>query len=70
MKNIAAKVIPFKNEKVITYTKDSKEYKDYDEQMKKGIDPYYDPDKLSWKGVDVEMWKDINKKRIEENKNK
>lgn len=45
-------------------------YKDYDEQMKKGIDPYYDPDKLSWKGVDVEMWKDINKKRIEENKNK
>lgn len=38
--------------------------------MKKGIDPYYDPDKLSWKGVDVEMWKDINKKRIEENKNK
>lgn len=31
MKNIAAKVIPFKNEKVITYTKDSKEYKDYDE---------------------------------------
>ena len=45
-------------------------YKDYDDQMKKGIDPYYNPDKISWKGVDVEMWKDINKKRIEEDKNK
>ena len=28
----------------------------------------YNPDKLCWKGVDVEMWKDINKKRIAEDK--
>ena len=35
MKNIAAKVIPFKNEKVITYTKDSKEYKDLMAEYKK-----------------------------------
>lgn len=40
-------------------------YKDYVEQMKAGKDPYYDPDKLSWKGVDVELWKEINAKRIE-----
>jgi AGCS family alanine or glycine:cation symporter len=39
-------------------------YKDYVEQMNAGKDPYYNPDKLSWKGVDVEMWKDINAKRI------
>ncbi len=39
-------------------------YKDYVEQMKAGVDPYYDPDKLSWKGVDVELWKEINAKRI------
>lgn len=39
-------------------------YKDYVEQMKAGQDPYYNPDKLSWKGVDVELWKDINSKRI------
>ncbi|MDF2949229.1 MAG: putative sodium/alanine symporter [Sedimentibacter sp.] len=43
-------------------------YKDYVEQMKAGKDPYYDPDKLSWKGVDVELWKEINTKRIEANK--
>lgn len=43
-------------------------YKDYVEQMKAGKDPYYDPDKLSWKGVDVELWKEINAKRIQENK--
>ena len=36
--------------------------------MKAKIDPYYNPDKLSWKGVDVEMWRDINKKRIESEK--
>lgn len=41
-------------------------YKDYEEQMKAGKDPYYNPDKLCWKGVDAEMWKDINKKRIAE----
>jgi len=39
-------------------------YKDYVEQMKAGKDPYYDPSKLSWKGVDVELWKEINAKRI------
>ena len=43
-------------------------YKDYEEQMKAKKDPYYNPDKLCWKGVDVEMWKDINKKRIEADK--
>ncbi len=43
-------------------------YKDYVEQMKAGVDPYYDPDKLSWKGVDVELWKEINAKRINANK--
>lgn len=39
-------------------------YKDYRRQMDAGQDPYYDPDVISWKGVDVEMWKDINKKHI------
>ena len=39
-------------------------YKDYVEQMKAGQDPYYNPDKLSWKGVDVELWREINAKRI------
>lgn len=43
-------------------------YKDYVEQMKAGQDPYYDPNKLSWKGVDVELWKDINAKRIKAGK--
>lgn len=43
-------------------------YKDYVEQMKAGKDPYYDPNKLSWKGVDVELWKEINAKRIKESK--
>lgn len=43
-------------------------YKDYQSQMKAGKDPYYNPDKLSWKGVDTEMWKDINRKRIEADK--
>ena len=43
-------------------------YKDYEEQMKAKKDPYYNPDKLCWKGVDAEMWKDINKKRIAEDK--
>ncbi len=38
-------------------------YKDYVEQMKAGKDPYYDPDKLYWKGVDVELWREINAKR-------
>ncbi len=39
-------------------------YKDYEEQMKEKKDPYYNPDKLCWDGVDAEMWKDINKKQI------
>lgn len=34
-------------------------YKDYDEQMQKGVNPVYDVDKLSWDGVDKEMWRDI-----------
>ena len=37
--------------------------------MKADKDPYYDPDKISWDGVDKEMWKDINKKYIEQEKN-
>lgn len=43
-------------------------YKDYQSQMKAGKDPYYNPDKLSWKGVDTALWKEINKKRIESDK--
>lgn len=43
-------------------------YKDYEEQMKAGKDPYYDPDKLCWSGVDKEMWKEINADRISANK--
>lgn len=43
-------------------------YKDYQAQMKAGIDPYYNPNKLSWKGVDVELWNEINAKKIEANK--
>lgn len=39
-------------------------YKDYVEQMNAGHDPYYNPDKFSWKGVDVELWRDINAKKI------
>lgn len=39
-------------------------YKDYVSQMKAGKDPYYDPNKMSWKGVDVELWNEINGKRI------
>lgn len=40
-------------------------YKDYQKQMKAKKDPYYDPNKLSWKGVDVDLWNEINKSRIE-----
>lgn len=36
--------------------------------MKAKKDPYYNPDKISWSGVDKEMWKDINKKYIENDK--
>lgn len=39
-------------------------YKDYREQMKAGKDPVYDAEKLSWKGVDVELWKEIKKKYV------
>lgn len=40
-------------------------YLDYEEQIKIRIDPYYDPDKpgLCWKGVDKNMWRNINKDR-------
>lgn len=40
-------------------------YHDYEEQMKAGKDPYYNPDKLSWDGVDKDLWRQINKDRIE-----
>lgn len=43
-------------------------YKDYCEQMKAKKDPYYNPDKLCWKGVDADLWREINKKRIEADK--
>ena len=39
-------------------------YKDYERQMKAGIEPYYNPDVLSWDGVDKAMWKEINAKQI------
>ena len=40
-------------------------YLDYEEQKRKGIDPFYNPNKesLCWDGVDAEMWLQINKKR-------
>lgn len=40
-------------------------YKDYEEQMAAGKDPWFDPRKFDWKGVDKEMWMDINKDFIE-----
>ncbi|MEG1972031.1 MAG: alanine/glycine:cation symporter family protein [Oscillospiraceae bacterium] len=43
-------------------------YKDYEAQMKAGKDPYYDPNKMSWKGVDVALWNEINAKKIEADK--
>ncbi len=45
---------------------------DYQRQMKAGQDPYYDPDTpgLCWKGVDADLWRDINKKYIEAAKKK
>lgn len=39
-------------------------YKDYTDQLKVKQDPYYDPDKLSWPGVDKDLWREINKTRI------
>lgn len=45
-------------------------YEDYAAQMKAGKDPYYNPDKLSWDGVDTELWKEINKDRIQADANK
>lgn len=53
---------------ILLFPKVTAMLKDYDEQMKAGRDPYYNPDKLSWPGVDVEMWKEINKKYIEADK--
>lgn len=44
-------------------------YQDYEKQMKAKKDPYYNPDKLCWKGVDKELWKEINKDRIEAERN-
>ena len=41
-------------------------YKDYRSQIKAGKDPYYNPDKLCWPGVDVALWKRINGQRIKE----
>lgn len=43
-------------------------YKDYEQQMKQGKEPYYNPNKLSWKGVDMDLWNEINKDRISEDK--
>ncbi len=40
-------------------------YKDYQSQMKLGINPVYDPNKINWEGVDVKLWNEINGKRIE-----
>ena len=40
-------------------------YKDYEEQMKAGKDPWFDPRKYDWSGVDKEMWMEINKDYIE-----
>ncbi len=39
-------------------------YKDYCDQMKQGLDPVYDAEKINWKGVDIEMWKEINGKKL------
>lgn len=39
-------------------------YKDYTDQLKAKQDPYYNPDKLSWPGVDKDLWREINKARI------
>ncbi|MFB0972479.1 MAG: alanine/glycine:cation symporter family protein, partial [Neofamilia sp.] len=39
-------------------------YKDYDAQMKQGVNPVYDVDKLSWEGVDKEMWREIRDKNL------
>lgn len=39
-------------------------YNDYRAQVDAGQDPYYDPDKLELKGVDKELWREINKDRI------
>ncbi len=36
--------------------------------MKAKKDPFWDPRKFDWKGIDKEMWMDINKKYIEEEK--
>ena len=42
--------------------------KDYEAMKKAGKDPYYDPDRVSFKGVDVELWKEINSNYIAANK--
>ena len=42
--------------------------KDYEAQKKAGIDPFYNPDTISFKGVDVELWKEINSNYIAANK--
>ena len=39
-------------------------YQDYDAQMKQGVNPVYDVDKLSWEGVDKEMWREIRDKNL------
>jgi len=39
-------------------------YRDYIEQLNAKQDPFYNPDKLSWPGVDTKLWKEINKDRI------
>lgn len=39
-------------------------YKDYRQQMDEGKDPVYDVDKLSWDGVDTEMWREIRDRNL------
>lgn len=43
-------------------------YTDYCEQMKEGKDPCYDPDKLSWPGVDRMLWKEISQMHSTKNR--
>ncbi len=39
-------------------------YKDYRTQMDAGKDPVYNPNKIKWEGVDVDLWNDINKDKL------
>lgn len=41
-----------------------KMYQDYEKQMKEHKDPVYDPNALSFKGVDTDLWNEINAKKL------